>query len=205
MKGQTESKTEQTSKRTAPKPINFDTITVADVQRFAAKCSDVDPETGCIEWLACRNADGYGLFWWHGRRVRAHRFYFVIGYQRDIQPGMVLDHLCRNRGCVAPWHLKEVTDRENLLADGSLSPIKRNVEKTHCDRGHSLSGENLVKAEIAIGRRSCRACNNAHVARDNALRRRGETWTDDQFQAYADAKYAEYMAQATLFDGESVA
>ncbi len=126
---------EQTSK-SAPKPIDFDTITVADVQRFAAKCSDVDPETGCIEWLAHRNANGYGRFWWQRRTVLAHRFYFVISYQRDIKPGMVLDHTCRNRRCVAPWHLKEVTHRENLLADGSEHWSKRNAEKTHCERGH---------------------------------------------------------------------
>lgn len=205
MKGQTESKTEQTSKRTAPKPINFDTITVADVQRFAAKCADVDPETGCIEWLPNRRPDGYGQFRWQGRMVYAHRFYFVLGHQRDIEPGRVLDHLCRNRGCVAPWHLKEVTPRENIFADGSLSPTKHNAEKTHCPRGHELIGENLIKAEIARGMRACRACNNAHVARYVALRRRGETWTDEQFNAYADSKYAEYIAQATLFDGESVA
>lgn len=200
----TKTATGQTSKGT-PKPIDFDTITVADVQRFAAKCSDVDPETGCIEWLAYRLANGYGRFRWQGRNVVAHRFYFVISYQRDVQPGMVLDHLCRNRGCVAPWHLKEVTQRENTLADGSLSPAKRHAEKTHCPLGHSLSGENLIKSQLAIGRRSCRACNNAHVARNDALRRRGEMWTDEQFHAFADRRYAELMNQATLFDGENVA
>lgn len=196
----TETATGQTSKRTAPKPIDFCKITVADVQRFAAKCSDVDPETGCIEWLAGRTADGYGRFQWQRRLVLAHRFYFVIGYQRDVQPGMVLDHLCRNRSCVAPWHLKEVTNRENTFADGSIAPAKHNAEKTHCPRGHLLSGENLRKDALARGWRACRACKNAASARDKALRRHGEHMTDEELQAYADAKYAEYMAQATLYN-----
>lgn len=195
----TETATGQASK-SAPKPIDFTLITDADVQRFAAKCADVDPETGCIEWLAHRSADGYGRFWWQGRKVRAHRFYFVIGYQRDVQPGMILDHLCRNRGCVAPWHLKEVTQRENLLADGSLSLTKRHAEKTHCPRGHLLSGENLRKDALARGWRNCRACNSATTARRDALRRRGEVWTDEQLRAYADEFYAR-----VVLNGENVA
>lgn len=198
----TETANEQTGK-SAPKPIDFTLITKNDVQRFATKCSDVDPETGCIEWLAYRTAKGYGRFQWQRRMVYAHRFYFVIGYQRDIKPGMVLDHLCRNRGCVAPWHLKEVTNRENLLADGSEHWSKRNAEKTHCERGHLLSGENLRKDALARGRRKCRACHNATSARKNA-RKRGEHMTDEELHAYADARYAEYMAQATLFDGDAV-
>lgn len=205
MEGQAESKTDK-SKRgpTSGRPIDFDKITVDDVQRFAAKCSDVDPETGCIEWLANRRPDGYSQFGWQGRKVYAHRFYFVISYQRDVQPGMVLDHLCRNRGCVAPWHLKEVTSRENTFADGSLAPAKRHAEKTHCPRGHLLSGENLRKDALAVGARKCRACHNAHSARTCA-RNRGEQWTDEELQAYADRKYAEYMVQTSLFDGENVA
>src|SRR5690606_23152515 len=97
MEVQAMSKTDK-SKR-APKPIDFTLITKNDVQRFAAKCADVDPDTECIEWLAYQRPDGYGQFWWQGCMIYAHRFYFVIGYQRDVQPGMVLDHLCRNRGC----------------------------------------------------------------------------------------------------------
>lgn len=201
MEANTKTATGQASKfgPASGRPIDFTLITKNDVQRFAAKCSDVDPETGCIEWLAGRFADGYGEFRWQGRKVKAHRFYFVLGHQRDIQPGMVLDHLCRNRGCVAPWHLREVTPRENTLADGSLALAKHNAEKTHCERGHELVGENLVKAQLAVGRRECRACANARSARGNA-RKRGEHMTDEELQAFADEFYAR-----VVLNGENVA
>lgn len=74
---------------------------------------EIDPITGCWEWLRARHPDGYGAAW-DGKRVRrAHR----VMYERLVGPiptGLVLDHLCRNPGCVNPAHLEPVTDAVNL-------------------------------------------------------------------------------------------
>lgn len=45
--------------------------------------------------------------------VGAHRvaYEMVVG---SIPAGLDLDHLCRNRGCVNPWHLEAVPRGENL-------------------------------------------------------------------------------------------
>jgi hypothetical protein len=73
----------------------------------------VDPDTGCWDWLRARQENGYGAAW-DGHRVRyAHRVY----YERLVGPipaGHVLDHLCRNPGCINPEHLEPVTDAENV-------------------------------------------------------------------------------------------
>jgi hypothetical protein len=65
-------------------------------------------ESGCWEWLGGKTWDGYGRFRVTDRTVRAHRFMWQLVFG-DVTEGMELDHLCRNRICVYPGHLQEVT------------------------------------------------------------------------------------------------
>jgi hypothetical protein len=37
---------------------------------------------------------------------------------------MVLDHLCRNRWCVNPWHLELVEFRENILRGNGAAAVR---------------------------------------------------------------------------------
>jgi hypothetical protein len=71
-----------------------------------------DDPYGCWEWTGAR-CRGYGMATSHtGKTVGAHRY----AYQSLIGPipeGLVLDHLCRNPGCVNPGHLEPVTSAEN--------------------------------------------------------------------------------------------
>lgn len=114
--------------------------------------------------------DGYGRFNWFGfdddyartRSVTAHRaaWQFVNG-QSD--PEMVIDHICRNRGCVNPTHLRQLGRGENMLI--GVGPGAVNSRKTHCHRGHPLSGPNVY---VTANGRSCRAC---HALRERERRR----------------------------------
>lgn len=112
-------------------------------------------DTGCWVWQT-NLSDGYGyLSNVGGRRVRAHRYVYER-MREPIPEGMTLDHLCRNRRCVNPDHLEIVTIRENTLRGDTITGI--NAAKTHCLRGHPLSGANLYERN---GRRHCRACRAA--------------------------------------------
>jgi hypothetical protein len=80
---------------------------------------------------------------------------------------MTIDHVCRTRACANVRHLDVVTSRENTLRGDTLPA--RNAAKTHCKRGHALSGANLYR--YSDGRRSCRTCQTAHAQRYYAVRR----------------------------------
>lgn len=66
----------------------------------------------CWEWQGAPNGAGYGTFNSNGRRDMAHRWAWTLA-GRSLTPGLELDHLCRNRICVRPDHLEEVTSAEN--------------------------------------------------------------------------------------------
>lgn len=76
-----------------------------------------------------------------------------------VPDGLELDHLCRNRACCNPEHLEPVTGRENKLRGTSFSAV--NAKKTHCLRGHPLSGDNLYVS--TKGERVCRTCRRAAI------------------------------------------
>lgn len=67
----------------------------------------------CWRWVGALNRSGYGEFGAHGSHaVRAHRWAYEY-LRADIPAGLQLDHLCRNRWCVNPWHLEPVTPLVN--------------------------------------------------------------------------------------------
>lgn len=127
--------------------------------RFWAK---VDPQaSGCWRWTASKKMGGYGQYQLEGWPQLAHRvaYEYLVG---PIPAGLTIDHLCRNRWCVNPEHLEPVTQRENNLRGGSL--VALNARKTHCKRGHPLSGPNLYIHPTA-GARQCRICMQAREQR----------------------------------------
>lgn len=129
--------------------------------RFLAKVTMGRGPADCWLWTAGRR-NGYGRFWFDGRDVYAHRFAYGV-YVGPIASSAVIDHLCRNTGCVNPAHLEPVAERTNLLR--GLCPTAMNARRVRCVNGHLFNAENTYIE--SRGRRKCRACN-----RDQARSRR---------------------------------
>ncbi len=116
--------------------------------------------TDCWPWLGSKTGYGYGSFRTGSskdgsrRHVMAHRFAYE-SLRGPIPESLQIDHLCRNRGCQNPAHMEPVTQRENILRGEGLTANE--ARRTHCPKGHPLSGSNLYRTKL--GRR-CRMCNS---------------------------------------------
>ncbi len=129
------------------------------LRRFLVKVEFA--ETGCWLWRAGCNIHGYGKFRVGRRTVGAH----LVSYHIFVGPlptgDVELDHTCRVRRCVNPFHVEPVTAQENVLRGAGLAA--KNAKKTHCPVGHQLSGENLYVRRD--GARGCRECKRAEYRR----------------------------------------
>lgn len=76
-------------------------------ERFWAK---VNKTAACWEWTASKHSTGYGQF--SGNQNGAHRIAYTLCID-PIPEGMEVDHICHNRGCVNPAHLRLATHQEN--------------------------------------------------------------------------------------------
>jgi hypothetical protein len=121
----------------------------------ALRLTDIRHTDECWTWKGSHSRNGYARIKVSGRLLQAHRVMYE-GLVGPIPDGLTIDHLCRNRGCVNPAHLEAVTHGVNVLRGVGFSA--QNARKTHCKRGHLLSGSNLyVRCD---GRRVCITCKN---------------------------------------------
>lgn len=145
----------------------FQGMPLERLRKFAPKVR-VNEETGCWDWLGNKHPEtGYGRVWYskHDDRL-THRVAYEAA-RGPIPPGLVIDHLCRNRACCNPAHMEAVTSVENVMRGESIAA--QNARKTHCKRGHEFTPENTYVSKT--GARTCRTCERAKKVAARAARK----------------------------------
>jgi hypothetical protein len=74
--------------------------------------SRVEKLEGCWQWTGGINSHGYGMLKVDGRSRGAHRFSWEL-HNGPIPEGSLIDHICHNRSCVNPEHLRLATVKQN--------------------------------------------------------------------------------------------
>lgn len=100
------------------------------------------------------------------RPTTAHRIAWRL-YRGEFDPDLEPDHLCRNRGCVNPWHGEPVTRKINLAR--GMSPTAILVRENVCAHGHDMIEANTIWRKN--GKRECRTCAQARDRARNPARK----------------------------------
>jgi len=139
------------------------TPTTIQIENFFKKVG-LDPTTGCHPWTAATNfhqdypgdlTQAQGKFNYNGRTLTAYRFamFLELGFQ---DPGPTVDHLCHNRICCNPLHLRCVPQIEN-------NRTRRSVLSDFCRNGHRRTPENTgIRPDT--GNRFCYVCTRTRDA-----------------------------------------
>ena len=126
---------------------------------------DKPSEDECWVWTGYLMRNGYGhahAGYVNGKQkiISTHRAMYEL-YVGQIPLNLTIDHLCRNRACGNPKHLRILTLSENSRDNGQ-------ARRTHCPQGHEYTDENTYSNKQANGgpNRQCRTC-----AKERARRR----------------------------------
>lgn len=114
-------------------------ITEKEAKRIFPYIS-IDKNTWCWNWTRQLH-DGYGRIYFRGRPWHVHRVLYLWKYGELPEYGngkkFVVDHICKNRACCNPDHLRILTNSENVLSGDGVTA--KNARKTLCKRGHELT------------------------------------------------------------------
>ena len=144
------------------------------IERFWAKVEKTDD---CWLWKAkAKDWDGYGMFSFRRRSIRAHRFSWQLAHGRSPGKALVC-HRCDTPACVRPDHLFLGTPGDNFrdcLAKGRYSP------KGTGNPAAKLSEEDVPKVRnlYATGQWSQRAIADIFRVHETTIGAivRGENW-----------------------------
>lgn len=67
---------------------------------------------GCLVWTGTKVNNGYGIIKVNKKSKTVHREAYKA-FVGEIPEGLVIDHICGNKLCIRPSHLRAVTNKQN--------------------------------------------------------------------------------------------
>ena len=144
------------------------------IQKWISEGKIAESQSGCWLWQGPLLPTGYASVGMSSkavgeyvpgksRNVRLHRWMYEL-HRANIPHGLDLDHLCRVRHCINPWHLEPVTRSVNLRRAVGIG--SQWSSRTACSRGHAYTPENTRVDKQ--GHRVCRTCARTRYKREDA-------------------------------------
>lgn len=141
--------------------FSLDKISNTRLAIFWSKVRILDMST-CWEYLGGTSLQGYG-------RVRIDNVSYyshIVAYtfiKGEIPEGYEIDHICRNRACVNPGHLRAVKPYLNII-ENSEGVAAKNSKKTQCSKGHQYVEGSYYESKKNNGRvsRVCKICTRTY-------------------------------------------
>jgi len=122
-----------------------------DASSYLRERATVDQETGCWNWGRSFSSNGYGNAYFNKKYILAHRLSYMA-HKGPLIPEQQIDHLCRNKACINPDHLEQVSQQMNIRrAFGGVEDLSL------CPKGHDRAFSHLDKRGSLV----CRLCANS--------------------------------------------
>lgn len=114
---------------------------------FIRTMQRVEITESCWNWTGVPTNRGYGSIRSEGRSYKTHRVVYEFIYRVSLAPEETIDHLCRNKICVNPYHLEVVSSAENSRRRAGFYNVP-----------HEKCGKCGQSDWIAGAARQCRPC-----------------------------------------------
>lgn len=127
------------------------------VSQIMERLSGPISENGCIPWLGKIGTGGYAYVLYREGSKRLTRKAATVALELAGRPrpeGLEVDHLCRNRTCVNPDHMRYTTRSGNSL---NRSEYRWVPNCKHC-------GQLKVRTDWQHAKWTCRSCNAERAA-----------------------------------------
>jgi hypothetical protein len=136
-------------------------VSEATKLRFEAKL--LLQESGCIYFSGASQL-GYGVFWFNGQNVKAHRMAWFIA-NGEIPSDRIVMHTCDNGLCVNLDHLRLGTHQENT--DDMVQKGRKPISYGEDNRASKikLAIAQAIKADLLSGLRHMEIARKYNVTR----------------------------------------